>query len=826
MKKNNSTENYLIDTKHPLGTGAFATVYAAVNKKNPDKLLAMKRIKLSMLRQRPDLKILLEQEISVMKLLNCNHSVKFYESGEDKDYYNIIIEYCNGKTLNMDKKYSIEELKTLLIQLNTVFKLMNELHIIHRDLKLDNIFLNYPDPSDKSKFEVKLGDFGLSKQLVNTLESKTLAGSPVYMAPEILITKLRKPYTSKVDIWSLGVIIYQLLFQQFPFYGNSLVSLMKDLMKKNGIPPKIEEIEDENLKDLMKKIFVIEPKNRISWSNYFDHPFFKENNEEDYPDKIEFDLGENLKDNKFLNCFVYTDKNTGKKFFVKQYLKNFCENKNNIEIFKKAILYAKSLKNNKHSLKFKNAKTLKDYYYFEYEFIEGEILTEYLKKNVFDEQELRKKIQDFYYKLINEIDIKNISFSVLTTDSILIDKNKNFILFDFGFLKEILPRDKITEYYIVSPDEIYSYNNSNVLNFGVILFKCICGNIPISIVEKRIDIPNDKKISNELLNFLSHCINRRKNIRYKWINFKDDIWINPNKIEHVLNNNNLKKITFYYEEKFQAFSNFYNNYLTTVFSAEAIDENFLFILLNYIEFNMILGIFDDEKNDFTEQEEILFIESNVNNTNEYKFASLNLNKYKIWEIFETKEKEKNEERKAILKNFKSNLKKYEINLKYALEFYLKNKEIIKEEDFLNMLKKNPFNFINLYLKMFNEINWDNFSYVFDEPKMKKIFYEFLISVKIYISRDHLKNFNNLKEIFDILSSDDKILKISVLDSQNKINFFSCLGGLFRFYQNYSEKHKINISSNFDNYNNYENYLINYLKLSENTAMMANQPPVY
>ena len=821
MKNKNSTENYLIDTEHPLGRGAFATVYAAVNKKNPDKLLAMKRIKLSMLRQRPDLKILLEQEISVMKLLNCNHSVKFYESGEDNEYYDIIIEYCNGKTLNMDKKYSIEEVRTLLLQLNTVFKLMNELRIIHRDLKLENIFLNYPDLSDKSKFEVKLGDFGLSKQLVNTLESRTLAGSPVYMAPEILINKLRKPYTSKVDIWSLGVIIFQLLFQKFPFYGNSMTSLKKDLIKKNGIPQEIEKIEDENLKDLMKKIFVIEPKNRISWSNYFDHPFFKENNEEDYPDKIEFDLGENLKDNKYFNCFVYTDKNTGKKwkkFFVKQYLKNFCEK---AKLFKQAFYNANSLKNNKHSLKFKSIKSKKDYCYIEYEFIEGEILTEYLKKNVFDEQELRKKIQDFYYKLINEIDIKKISFSVLTTDSILIDKNKNFILFDFGLLKEILPRDKITEYYICSPDEIDSFNNSNILNFGVILFKCICGNIPISIVEKRIDLPKDKKISNELLNFLSHCINRRNNIRYRWNNFKDDPWINPNRIEHVLNNNNLKIIVKYYEEKFNVFTNYYNTYLASVFSGECIVENFLFVLLNYIEFKMILGIFDEEKNDFSEQEEILFIESNINDTNEYNFASLNLNKYKI---FETKEKEKNEERKAILKTFKSNLKKYEINLKHILEYYLKIKEI-RDEDFLKMLKKNPFNFINLYLKMFNEINWDNFSYFFDEPKMKKIFYEFLISVKIYISRDHLKNFNNLKEIFDILSSNDNILKISVLDSQNKINFFSCLGGIFRFYQNYSEKHKINISSNFDNYNNYENYLINYLKLSENTAMMANQPPL-
>ena len=274
-----------------------------------------------------------------------------------------------------------------------------------------------------------------------------------------------------------------------------------------------------------------------------------------------------------------------------------------------------------------------------------------------------------------------------------------------------------------------------------------------------------------------------------------------------MNNKNLIKIVDYYNEKFKILTEYHNIYKASVFYPELLVENFLLILLNYIEFKMILGIFDGEKCEFSEQEEILFIDSNIN-TNEYNFAFLNLNKFKIEEIFDVKEK--NEERKEILNKFKANLKIYEKNLEDILQEYLKI-DMIKDEkeDFLNMFKKNSFNFINLYLKMFNELDWDNFLGFLSDPKMKKIFLEFLISIKIYLSKDNLKNFNNLKEISYILNPEEKTLKISLLEPQNTKIFFSCLGGLFRFFQNYSKEYKININSIFDKNNNYKNYLINY-----------------
>ena len=85
---------------------------------------------------------------------------------------------------------------------------MNNKHIIHRDLKPDNIFINYPNPNDKSVYDVKLGDFGFSKQLNNSLQTVSPVGSPIYASPEILkniLSDVKIPYNSKSDLWSLGV---------------------------------------------------------------------------------------------------------------------------------------------------------------------------------------------------------------------------------------------------------------------------------------------------------------------------------------------------------------------------------------------------------------------------------------------------------------------------------------------------------------------------------------------------------------------------------------------------------------------------------------------
>ncbi len=106
---------------------------------------------------------------------------------------------------NFNEKETIE----ILIELCNGFKSLERLNIIHRDLKLVNILLK--------ERKIKIGDFGFCKQLKNKNDKmKTQLGSPLYMAPELL---KGQEYNYKVDIWSLGVVVYELLHGHCPFQG-------------------------------------------------------------------------------------------------------------------------------------------------------------------------------------------------------------------------------------------------------------------------------------------------------------------------------------------------------------------------------------------------------------------------------------------------------------------------------------------------------------------------------------------------------------------------------------------------------------------------------
>ena len=124
---------------------------------------------------------------------------------------------------------------------------------------------------EKTKFKVLLSDYGVSNQLNSiTQEFNTHAGTRLTMAPEILEGK---EYNTKCDLWSLGVIIYQLCTKKFPFEGE-FDNIILNKIDKLG-QSVLDVIEDAKLKDLLSKLLVKEPENRISWKEYFEHDFFK-----------------------------------------------------------------------------------------------------------------------------------------------------------------------------------------------------------------------------------------------------------------------------------------------------------------------------------------------------------------------------------------------------------------------------------------------------------------------------------------------------------------------------------------------------------------------
>jgi len=201
-----------------------------------------------------------------------NNSIKYY------DYYNtnknlvIVMELCDTNLqllLNERKKgFAVEEIHDILNQLNNTFKIMKDNKIIHRDLKLANILVKYED-NDKKQFVVKLTDYGISKQLNSMSKCFTHTGTLLTMAPEVLN---EEEYNSKCDIWSLGILIYQLYFKEYPYNGNTEISLLRKI--DNTGQKCLKKTNDPKLDNLIRKMLIKDPAQRYTWEQYLNDEFF------------------------------------------------------------------------------------------------------------------------------------------------------------------------------------------------------------------------------------------------------------------------------------------------------------------------------------------------------------------------------------------------------------------------------------------------------------------------------------------------------------------------------------------------------------------------
>ena len=132
------------------------------------------------------------------------------------------MELCNGDLRQILNKYKPDGLPLNMInkifsQLNEALKVMIDNNCIHRDLKPENILIKYTDVN-KNNFDIKLTDFGLSSnEIHSTINEHSQAGTKNYMAPEIEDSN----YNNKCDLWSLGVILYELYTNNYIFYSNN-----------------------------------------------------------------------------------------------------------------------------------------------------------------------------------------------------------------------------------------------------------------------------------------------------------------------------------------------------------------------------------------------------------------------------------------------------------------------------------------------------------------------------------------------------------------------------------------------------------------------------
>ena len=281
--KENYKNNYELIERIYCITNPLAKCYKAKHKKS-NELRFLKIIELLTIKNSEnvtfDYNIFyqnLKNEIEYMKVCGQNNenSVKFYESYETEEEFVFVMEYCDCslEKYSKNKIFDENEIYEILIQLNNTFKIMKENKIVHRDLKQANILINF-EKNDNQKFLVKLCDYGISK-MGNFSQLTSNSGTMKYKAPEIMeLGDNNNKYSYKCDLWSLGIIIYELLFKEKPYKGETECAII-DNIKKNG-NNLLKKANNENLDNLIRKLLEYNPDKRLSWDEYFNHPFFKQ----------------------------------------------------------------------------------------------------------------------------------------------------------------------------------------------------------------------------------------------------------------------------------------------------------------------------------------------------------------------------------------------------------------------------------------------------------------------------------------------------------------------------------------------------------------------
>jgi len=233
----------------PIGKGAFGTVYLTLMKGNIN-YFATKIVKKSVA-DSPKIKKYFHNEIEILKEIEHKNIMKLIKLKESEENYYLVCELCNGGSLHhcvnkylklYRKPFSEEIVQYLMKQIIDALQYLHNNKIIHRDLKLENILVNFKNENDKNVLnmygaEVKIIDFGFSTHSNDKQDlHKSVLGSPLYMDPLILkkYTKKEKNikgYNEKIDIWSLGNLCYEMLTGRLAFQTTDINKLEEKIEK-------------------------------------------------------------------------------------------------------------------------------------------------------------------------------------------------------------------------------------------------------------------------------------------------------------------------------------------------------------------------------------------------------------------------------------------------------------------------------------------------------------------------------------------------------------------------------------------------------------------
>ncbi|XP_031549090.1 serine/threonine-protein kinase Nek4-like [Actinia tenebrosa] len=261
-----SLEKYSVEKL--IGKGSYGEVFLAKHKKDK-RMYVVKKVSLHKASEKE--RKAAEQEAKLLSQLRHPNIVSYRESFQgEQGFLFIIMNYCEGgdlysklkaqKSTLLDEKQIVE----WFVQIAMALQYMHEKHILHRDLKTQNIFLT------RSKI-IKLGDLGIAKVLENSSDmATTLIGTPYYMSPELFSNR---PYNHKSDVWALGCCLYEMCTLRHAFNAKDMSSLVYKILK-GKIPP-LPKQYSADLCSIIKNMLDQDPDKRPSVSRLLRHPYIK-----------------------------------------------------------------------------------------------------------------------------------------------------------------------------------------------------------------------------------------------------------------------------------------------------------------------------------------------------------------------------------------------------------------------------------------------------------------------------------------------------------------------------------------------------------------------
>ena len=343
-----------------IGKGEFGEVYLT-SKKGTSQLFATKKVSKQKI-ESPSIKKYFINEVTILKELQHKNIIKLEEIRQTVHNFYIITEFYNGGSLCdclrkhrmiRGKPFSEEVVQHLMRQILDALKYLHSKRIIHRDLKLDNMLINFESEDDKNnlnmlKAEVKIIDFGFATYLDNSGLRYSILGSPINMDP-ILLTKLINQnvsnligYSEKADIWSLGTVCYELITGKVIFHAQNLLDLVR--LVEIGTYHIPTDLSQETV-SFLESMLQYTSKYRLSAEELANHPFLTKNVYEF--NKINIMHFQNKIDNKGIKLNIKKNPDTEKPSFDVQARLNYCQQQqfyqnfknNNIKIFPPAYNY-------------------------------------------------------------------------------------------------------------------------------------------------------------------------------------------------------------------------------------------------------------------------------------------------------------------------------------------------------------------------------------------------------------------------------------------------------------------------------------------------------